>query len=876
MTNIASSTPSTTVLLIATSQPGQAMTLDDLTWLDTTVQHHDGTIFLQHAHRIAAAFPRPDEALASALSLLRDLPLHVSTTPLRLVLHTGPLNLRAGSQAPTVHAAIRLLNVAHPGQLLLSAAAHALLLPTLPPDACLHDLGCSPLIHRLRSEPIFQLCAPHTHSAFPPLPELAPPSSSSPAPQLVGRETACVEIERLLLSPYVQLLTLTGPGGVGKTCLALSLADQLEGHFLDGVVIVPLAAVRSHDLIPAAITQALATIGIKATPTLDGLCQALATKSLLLVLDNFEHLYSGGPLLATLAKALPSVTMLVTSRVRLQLSCEQEYIVPPLALPAGNDHDYPSIADTPAVQLFVQVARRVHPAFALTPDNAATVAELCTRLDGLPLAIELVALHSDRYAPTALLANLHIHLTAPTTSQLPERQRSLQATLDWSYALLPPPEQALFRWLGVFVGGCSLAAVEAVCGDANLSKADSELQPALDVVEGLSHLIDASMLQQNTNARGEARLTMLEPMREYALLQLVAADEDALLRKRHATYYAARAAALKTGTEQPTDWVPWVATEQSNLLAALDRALAQHDGLMAMQLCAGAWKFWMLRRMEREGLVWCEAALALAESVPPDLLVRVWHGSGVFSGLLQDYVKAEGYFQRALTSAQAQGNLATCACLLNNLAWIALDQQQLAQAKAYYIQSRVVQEQLPRPFASTLNNLATIALEEHDDAQAENLMRQALSLTQVSGDQRIRVFVLANLTYLRLLSSELDTAVLLLIEALRTYQALGGHDDTTRMLWLATACLEANGNVVDAAHLMAATMTLNPPWLQARLPREGTYFTALHKRVHAQLDPTTLAVTSAKGATLSHRGAIAFALNALEQIAILEGAICLV
>jgi predicted ATPase len=732
------------------------------------------------------------------------------------------------------------------------------------------DLGEHRLKDLIRPERIYQLVAPGLPSDFPPLRTLGSHPHNlpiQPAP-FIGREREIQSVSDLLSRDDARLVTLTGPGGMGKTRLGLQVAANLIDRYQDGVFLVELAPISDPTLVASTIAQALSVTVAADRPVLDVLVERLRDRRLLLVLDNFEQVLAAAMVVDTLIRRCPTVSILVTSRAPLQLRGEHEFPVPPLALPdVGRSSAPEALTQYEAVALFIERATAIRPDFAVTNANAPAVAAICARLDGLPLAIELAAARTRLLAPEALLARLGHSLDVLTGGRrdLPARQQTLRSAIAWSYDLLRPPEQRLYRRLGVFVGGFTLEAAEAVC--------DPDGDLGIDALGGVGALVDASLLRQDHAVGDEPRFAMLETIREYALEQLDASGEASRAHLRHRDYFVtfAERAAPELRGRRGTIWFDRLEQEHGNCRAALDAVEAESDGtdVAATMAEALAW-FWVMRGHGREARGRVDRLVARTTGSPASRAALLGV-AGFIGAQMGDLAAAIPCLEQSLALWREIGDERGLATGLANLAaaiWQGGDRATamvlieecvglLRRVGAHRPHSEIIATYVESPIAT----LARLSEYHGDRARAGSLFDEALSICRANGDRHGIANALRGLGSLAFGAGATERAATLLQESLSLLRELVdapcGTDNLEQLAYVATL----RGQHVRAARLLGAAERLR---IDAGIaPRPSTL--AVHDRTVAAartaLGDDVFAAARSRGDELTFASAVAYALD---------------
>lgn len=803
--------------LLAQLGDAYAMLLDDHHRLVGTAMEAQG------GERVDAAgdglffsFPTAKGALVACIEAQRAVSEHdwpqAAEVKVRMGLHTGePLSATTGYVGIDVHRAARISSAAHGGQILVSGTAHSLIGPTLPDGVSMRDLGDHRLKDLVTPERLYQAMAPGLTADFPPVRSLETLPNNLPRQlsSFVGRVQEIADAEERL--SHTSILTLTGPGGVGKTRLALEVGAHLVDAYDDGVWFIELGALSDGALISATIASEL-----KLKPTPDGpmstLVQELAKRRMLLILDNCEHLLD--PLVETVGELMrhcPDLRVLATSREGLGMAGEALMPVPSMSVPApsepGDAQALERLTECDAARLFLERARAVNPSFALTNENAASVTQICRRLDGIPLAVELAAARVRSLPPQQIAARLDDRfrlLTGGSRTALP-RHRTLRAAFDWSFDLLPAAEQVLLCRLSVFGGSLSLEAAEGVCGGGPVNRDD--------VLDLLSYLVDKSLLMPEEGST-EARYRMLETIRDYAQERMSESGEAPAVYARHRDWFVmlvdqARAGFF-AGPEQSA-WLQRLSDDHDNLRAALQWTHEDPDGAEAeLALASGLWRFWEIRGYLAEGSSWLERALARSGGEISVRRANALTGAAVLATQRGDHVAATAAHEASLLLQRELGNPLAIAAACSNVASAAIEQGNFDRARDLYREaiglSRAGGDLQGAAFS--LINLADLAARQGLDTEADELYAESIGTFEANGDLWGMAHATSRLALVSRRNGDLAAARVRYNDALGLYRRIGDRRAEARMLAGLGDVTAQEGDMAGATAVYRESLTL--------------------------------------------------------------------
>ena len=624
---------------------------------------------------------------------------------------------------------------------------------------------------------------------------------------LIGRDEELNTVRRLLLHEGADLLTITGPGGIGKTRLALQVAANALRDFKDGVFFVSLASIVNPDLVATTITQALGLKTGESQPGSELLKRYLENKHALLVLDNFEQVIAAAPLVGDLLAAAPNLKILVTSRAVLHLYGEHEFNVPPLAVPDLNDPPSPdALARFPAVALFVSRAQAVKFDFKLTAENAHTVAEICVRLEGIPLALELAAARVKLFEPGALLAELSHRLTLSMqkSADMSPRHQTLRNAVAWSYQLLEAGEKSLFSQLGVFAGGCTLEAAQAVYGEEDPSEGP--------MLERLASLVDKSMLQLKRRNNGAPRFVMLEVLREYALEELDSAGQTEDARRRHADYYVHLVEAIEPRPKEPDlpTWMKLLEEEHDNIRAALMWTLEKNEMDVALRIAGAVWKLWQIHGHMEEGIQWMQAILARSEGQVSTARAKALWGAGWLGMVTGNLSQSRTYFEEGAAISRQLNDKRYLGLALHGIGAVARGQGDFTSSRAAFNESLPLFQSLgnAEDIAWTFEHLGATAIEQGDFDEANSYLSQALVLFRELRQNWACAEALTFLGHAALQQRNHALAQKRYEEALKIYQELEDRPNIATMNSYVGATLFGRGDYQRAVGLYKASLQL--------------------------------------------------------------------
>jgi predicted ATPase/class 3 adenylate cyclase len=769
---------------------------------------HDGSEVDTLGDGFFVAFNRAFDAIAAALDAQRALRFkdwpHGDAVLVRMGIHSGePLVVDDNYVGIDVHRAARICDAAHGGQVILSEGTYTRLSADQKHELSVKDLGAHRLKDLEHPEQILQLTPADLPTEFPPLRSLRPPTN---VPQqlepLIGRHDDLQALRSKLLDSRVRLVTVTGPGGIGKTKLCVAVALDLLDDFTSGAFFVDLTTATTADLVASRIAQDLLVLVEGDRQAVDVLIEHVGDKHMLLVLDNFEQALAASGMVRRLLQSSPNLTVLTSSRVLLSIQGETEYALAPLGLP--NDGTSDEVKRSDAARLFVERAAKARPDFEVTKENSSTIAAICNLLDGLPLALELAAARVKLMTPESLLGRLDNRLKLLTggSRDAPARHRALRTTIGWSYDLLSESERALFRDLSVFSGGATLEAAEYVGGDE------------ADVLDGLAALIDHSLVRQRDDE--VVRFSMLQTIRDYALELLSDHEGEAAVRDRHAHFYLELAESFAAGESDETSAHARIDTEHDNMRAALtwwlDRAneqLEPNAGL-ALRLAVALGRFWYRHGHAVEGSEWLERTLANRMDGLEDARANGLRLLGVLMDQRGDLERGARLFGEALASFRAMGDRVREGACLNSLGVVARSSRDFERAESLLTESVAIRRELQDSsgMSSSLSNLAILYMDLGETQRARELFAETMKLDQERGDEWGVAVTSLNLGVAKLELQEVQPADELVKSSVQSFVKLDDLDGVAEGFEGLAGIAVTQGKFVRAARLAGAANSL--------------------------------------------------------------------
>ena len=777
--------------------------------LDSSAVQHGGQRIDTVGDAGFFVFSRVTDAAAAAVTVQRTLLAQRwpagQVLRARIGIHTGEPLAHGGTYVGLdVHRAARICAAAHGGQILISDASRIMLEQALPQGLALKDLGQHRLKDLQRPEQLFQVMHPELPEAFPPLRTLDAHPHNLPAQptQFIGREQELDTAVSALLQDDVRLLTLTGPGGIGKTRLALQVAAEMIDRYHDGAFFVTLAHINNPESVLPSMAQVLGVGETPGRPLLASLEEYLKNRQTLLILDNLEQVMEAATYVDRLLGACPALKIIATSRERLRLRWEREFPLSPLQVPDRSVGEITRLLQNPAVVLFVERCRFVQPEFALTPDNAEAVAEICRRLEGLPLAIELAAARVKILTPQEIAQRLQdqFRLLSAGPRDAPHRHQSLQAAISWSYELLTPEEQRLFRRLAVFRGGFALDSAEAVCSDVGL-----------DVLDGLASLVDKSLLRRIAPA-GTTRVFMLETIREFGVERLATGGELEQSRARHAAHFADIADRAEASLISPDEerWMERLWRDSENLRAALDWSLQAGDLQTAARLGIGLGWLLYLHGHLTEGRARLEQILQAASNLDGALRGGVLLSAGVLAWSVGRFEQARAWLEQALPLWEQYGRRKSLAMTLAFLGHVARSLERLDEgAQRYQAELDIYREiNNERGIAWALFDLGLAARDRGSADEALALHEQSLAVFRRVGYRWGMAWTLWNLGVLAHRRGDDGQAHAHFGESLELYRVRDDRRGVAQCLEGLAAVLFTTGQAQASARVLSAADAL--------------------------------------------------------------------